>query len=396
LHIFFLHEVSYQKKPIFEMHEFPERLNLLGHRITFLQFDEGFKARRETRSPSSETIDGKVYSNAKINLITPWQFGLPSLDRYLATIVTPIVTLRNLLTDRPDVIVSYSVPTSGWQTLMLAKILRIPFVYRAIDVSHKIRKSRFNWLVRFAERFVLRNADVVSVNNPAMARYAKEVMGSRRPVEFNAPPLDLRFAVSPSGQMRSKVFTKYELEPTDRVLLYLGSFFYFSGLGRFLEQFAPVLKRREDFKFLLVGGGEQEEELKSLARKLGVSEQVIFAGFVPFIDIWPIIGAANAALNPMTPGDVSHFALPNKVIQYLAMGTTVISTRLEGLESVFGGCDELIFENDYTRMAQIAERELLTARPKSIPGAIERFEAEASTKSFETMLSFAAKREDPR
>jgi hypothetical protein len=63
---------------------------------------------------------------------------------------------------------------------------------------------------------------------------------------------------------------------------------------------------------------------------------------------------------------------------------------------VFGGCDELILENDYTRMAQIAERELLTARPKSIPGAIERFEAEASTKSFETMLSFAAKREDPR
>jgi len=396
LHIFFLHEVSYQKKPIFEMHEFPERLNLLGHRITFLQFDEGFQARREMRSPSSETISGRVYSNAKIHLITPWQFGMPSLDRYLATIVTPFVTLRKLLNDRPDVIVSYSVPTSGWQTLILSKILRIPFVYRAIDVSHKIRKSRFNWLVRLAERFVLRNADVVSVNNPAMARYAIEVMDTRRPVEFNAPPLDLSFAVRPTDQTRSKVFAKYGLEPEDKVLLYLGSFFYFSGLGSFLQKFAPVLKRREDFKFLLVGGGEQEDELKSLAHTLGVSDQVIFAGFVRFIDIWPIIGAADVALNPMTPSDVSHFALPNKVIQYLAMGTTVISTRLEGLESVFGGCDELILENDYARMAQIAEREMLATRPKSIPAAIERFEAEASTKSFETMLSFAAKREDPR
>ena len=41
--LLFIHEVSYRKKVIFEMHEIPELLAVRGHDITFLEFDEGGK-----------------------------------------------------------------------------------------------------------------------------------------------------------------------------------------------------------------------------------------------------------------------------------------------------------------------------------------------------------------
>lgn len=390
MHLFFLHEVSYLKKPIYEMHEFPERLNLLGHRVSFMQFDEGFNRFRDARLPMRESIEGRVYKDADITLLTPWQLGFRRLDRLFATLITPFDLAFRLIRDKPDVFISYSVPTSGWQALFLCKVLGIPYVYRALDVSHRIRRSRLNWLVKVFERIIYRSADIVSVNNPAMATYASQIMGSERPIKFDPPPLDLSFASLPSVKQRSEVRARLGLGKSDKVLLYLGSFFYFSGLIEFLDHFSKTLRENKNFKFVLVGGGEQEQELRSMVESEGLSDQVIFTGFVPFDEIWAIIGSVDLALNPMKPQAVSHFALPNKVIQYLAMGTRVVSTRLKGLEALFDGSPNIVFENDYAQMARVAESLLSAKATRTVPGVINMFEADRATESFESTLVAAA------
>ena len=61
-----------------------------------------------------------------------------------------------------------------------------------------------------------------------------------------------------------------------------------------------------------------------------------FTGFVDFDDLPGYLKLADVAINPMQPSLVADAAIPNKVIQYLASGLKVISTRLRGLELTFG------------------------------------------------------------
>jgi glycosyltransferase involved in cell wall biosynthesis len=115
--------------------------------------------------------------------------------------------------------------------------------------------------------------------------------------------------------------------------MYMGSFFYFSGLPEVIESMAPS---PSTFKLVLVGGGEQEVELKSLVRERGLEDMVLFAGFIPFDKLPDVLTAADVAINPMHRTLVSNAALPNKVLQYLACKVPVVATRLDGLYATFG------------------------------------------------------------
>jgi glycosyltransferase involved in cell wall biosynthesis len=119
-----------------------------------------------------------------------------------------------------------------------------------------------------------------------------------------------------------------------KVVLYMGSFFYFSGLIEAIKTFADK-KTGTDFRFVILGGGEQEAEIRALVSSLGIENQVLLPGFIGFEELPDYLSAADVLLNPMIPSLVSHTALPNKVIQYLATGLPVVSTRLGGLAATF-------------------------------------------------------------
>ena len=121
LNLLFVHEVSYEKKPIFEMHEFPEHLAARGHKVTFLQFDEGYKFWRDQRQPTEKIISGRVLPETSIKIVTPHQFGIPGVDRLYATISVWPEFDRLLKSEKFDAIVLYAVPTYGHQVLQLAK-----------------------------------------------------------------------------------------------------------------------------------------------------------------------------------------------------------------------------------------------------------------------------------
>lgn len=333
MRILFLHEVNYLEKPIFEMHEFPEYLALRGHQIGFVHFPEGWTNKQVADQGFKSEIFGRAAKEAKVTLYTPQNAAGTLLGR-LKTALTFRSVFGKVLADfRPDVVVSFSVPTSGWQALDVSRKAGIPYVFRALDVSHKIRKNLFSPLIKLAEKFVYKNATYVSANNPAMADYCISMGARREGVSVDLPPLDLSHFKNASS-FRSEYRKKLGFSEIDQVITYMGSFFYFSGLPEVLGEFAK--NKRENLKLLLIGGGEQEQELRNLARKLGVSERVKFTGFVGFAELPKYLGAADVAINSMHRTLVSNAAFPNKVLQYMASGLPVVSTDLDGLRKTFG------------------------------------------------------------
>ena len=342
--ILFVHEVSYRKKVIYEMHEFPELLSLRGHDVTFLEFDEGRKFWQAKQAPKREMISGRVLAQAKVDLVRPFQLGIPGLDRILTTL-TVLPTLNSLLRKGNfDAVVLYAVPTYGLQTLWLARKHKVPVLFRALDVSHKIRSSFLSPIIKWVEKQVYKKTDLLSANNPAMAKYCDELSKRTGQTVVNFPPLDLsHFKNFPRDlALRSAL----GIAEGDQVIVYMGSFFYFSGLRDALDEFAKVSKTSSNLKFLLVGGGEQDSELRQRVATLGLTEKVIFTGFVGYQDLPRYLSIADVAVNTLEPTLVANVAFPNKVLQYMAAGLPVVSTKLDGLYSVFENQTGIVWAED--------------------------------------------------
>jgi glycosyltransferase involved in cell wall biosynthesis len=388
LRVLFLHEVNYLEKPIFEMHEFPEHLAIRGHRVGFVHFPEGWD-RAEIKSQSSKSeIQGRVASQVRITLYTP-QLTSGSLIGRLLTAFTFGSVFKKVVADfQPDVIVSFSVPTSGWHALRFARKRNIPFVFRALDVSHKIRKNLFSRPIFIAEKYVYKNATWVSANNPAMAKYCISMGAESQRVSVDLPPIDLEHFSRASGH-RTEIRKSLGLDESHQVILYMGSFFYFSGLPEFVTEFAKGASSNQ--RLVLIGGGEQEEELRKLVAEMGLSEKVKFTGFVSFQDLPRYLSSADVAINTMHRSLVSNAAFPNKVIQYMASALPVVSTDLDGLRLTFGELPGLKLVHSpaevYTAVSELLSQSNLRELGANNQEVVARiFSKEDAVAAFETLL----------
>ena len=398
--ILFIHEVSYRKKVIFEMHEFPELLALRGHEISFLEFDEGRKFWQKGQAPRSEVIQGRVHPDARINLSRPFQVGIPGVDRILA-LVTVLPTLRKLFKNNNfDAIVLYAVPTYGLQTLWLAKRFKVPVLFRALDVSHKIRSSLLSPAIKWVEKRIYKQVDLLSANNAAMADYCQGLGKRTTATIVHYPPLDLIHFQQ--GERDQELRKSLGLKAEDRVITYMGSFFYFSGLKEALLAFALEAEKNRRLKLLLIGGGEQEGELRKLAQNLGIQDQTVFTGFVGYKDLPKYLKIADVAVNTLQPTLVANVAFPNKVLQYMAVGLPVVSTRLQGLYQTFGKDSGIAWAEDAKAVMQAAiqlvdksDAELAQIRQMQLSAVSKIFSVEAAVNKFEdSLINISGKRSE--
>lgn len=395
--ILVVHEVSFPKKVIYEIHEFPELLALRGHDVTFVDFDEG--ANRVSRIKNRDrVIPGRIHADAKMRLITPHVLGLAGIDRIWAIFSSIPIFWRLVSRGNFDVILNFAVPTYGLQLNLIARVFSVPVVHRALDVSHKIQKTAWNPLIQVFEKWVLRLSSAVSANNPAMLRYVRrelpEAMWSKAAVHY--PPLDLDLIRA--TEFDSQLAEFLGIAKGDRVIMYMGSFFYFSGLDRFLVSISGFLHENRNVKVLLIGGGEQDEYLRSLVGNHGLEDSVLFSGFVPFQELGRYMSLANVAINPLLPDEVASVAFPQKVLQYLAVGLPVVSTKLDGLVAAFGESQPISWRDSPEGVA--AEVILKVNQPdaewsvteKHRLALIEMFAPETAVQALEAFLQQAAQR----
>jgi L-malate glycosyltransferase len=114
----------------------------------------------------------------------------------------------------------------------------------------------------------------------------------------------------------------------------------------FLQTAAEVLKRLNNIKFLVIGGGVLENELKTLASKLDISQHVAFLGkkenSIPYIKNFDI-----GALTSDSEG------FPNVILEYMACGIPTVATNVGGTRELIenGESGILVGQGDYTGLA---------------------------------------------
>lgn len=117
------------------------------------------------------------------------------------------------------------------------------------------------------------------------------------------------------------------------LVIYVGKVEEYYNLDILVRAASFVIKCEPSTKFLLVGPGRSLTHLKTLAKKLGVSDSIILTGFQPYERIPHFIGAADVAVFPHSEGLA--------VFEYMACGKPIVKPKgeagdiLEHLENSF-------------------------------------------------------------
>lgn len=127
----------------------------------------------------------------------------------------------------------------------------------------------------------------------------------------------------------------------------IGRFDYVKGHDIFLRAAAEVLKKRDDVLFLLAGEGDLAPNLKNLANELGISDKVIFTGFIS--DIFSFINAID--INICASRSESF---PYMLLEGALMKKPTVSTEVGGIPDLIinGENGILVPESDFHTLAK--------------------------------------------
>lgn len=248
-----------------------DELTAKGHDVRILTISDTLHSHREgpvtyIRSVSLE----KVYPNVR----------MPVSYRH--------ELIRDIIDWKPDVVHSQCEFFSYQFASRISKITGAPIVhtyhtlYEQYVTSYLVPSRRFSdALVKFLSRKRLKKVS-------ALIAPTQKVENT-----LQGYGLHSNIAIVPSGisleqhQQRMDSMTRLEkrralgLQDDDLVLLNLGRLGGEKNLGELIELFAEARKENENLKFLIVGDGPAREDLEKQAKRLGVSDHVIFTGMVP-------------------------------------------------------------------------------------------------------------------
>ena len=190
------------------------------------------------------------------------------------------------------------------------------FFDHVISVSEKMKKQVLNYGVRQDKMTILHNALVLENYQPNSA---------------------------------DKAFRR-ELEISDTTLLIgnIGRLSPEKGQLDFIKAAATVLKEHQNTKFVLIGKGDEEHQLRRLVKNLGIEKEIIFLGYRS--DMFNVYNSLDLVVqSSYTEG------MPNVILEALAMKVPVIATDV-------GGTSEAVINDETGILIQPGKPEKLSQK----------------------------------
>lgn len=188
--------------------------------------------------------------------------------------------------------------------------------------------SYFAALSRYAHMLALREIDaVITLSEPLKAQISRRYripsekirvvpLGVDtdvfRPLEETASNDDSTLRVAYVGTIRSSRGLNHVIEAMSMLDGSIAENVTFEVFGSPASGDAPIM-----------------DELRAQVEAAGLSEQVIWHGYVPHEEIPKTVARCDLAVSPLPPLRSYRVSCPAKIFEYLAMGLPVVATRIE-------------------------------------------------------------------
>lgn len=138
----------------------------------------------------------------------------------------------------------------------------------------------------------------------------------------------------PVHSIRNLPFLKPVPKPKEgdgKILIYQGAL----NIGRGLELMIGAMEHLPNYRLWILGYGPIGDSLIELANQLEVSDRIKFYGLLPFEELHPITQQASLGMSiEEDMGASYHFALPNKLFDYIQGGVPVLVSDLPEMRRV--------------------------------------------------------------
>lgn len=340
MNVLFIHEVDWLNKVVFDIHTLAESLSLRGHRVYALDYESNWRHNGSLDLGTLKTREfegvSRAMAGSSVNLIRPGFIRISGLSRLSAGLTHYQEIKRTIQREKIDVIVLYSVPTNGIQTINLARKLGVPVVFRSIDILHQL--AGYPYLrpaIKMLERYVYSRADMILTLTPSLTRYVINFGTDEKRVHLLPMPVDNGlFYPHPA---LDEIRREWGIDKEDRVVLFIGTLFDFSGLDLVIRHFPEISAQVPQARLLIVGDGPQRQNLEGIIAATGQTDKVTITGFQPYDTMPQYINAADVCLNSFLITPTTEDIFPGKIVQYLACAKAVVATPLPGLVAVTPG-----------------------------------------------------------
>jgi glycosyltransferase involved in cell wall biosynthesis len=251
-------------------------------------------------------------------------------------VVSPSI-IGYLLEFRPQVV--FPQAFSLWTVIvaLLKPLMRwkIAIIYDGSSPNTDFRDSSFRTFVR---RILVRFADAFVSNSNAGKKYLMEVLNVPEDKIFTRT-----YLVPDAGALLKRLDQTQppNLQLKHPIFLYVGRITARKGIKTLLEACA-ILKSQGyvDYSLLIVGKGEQREELEAFIKERDFEEQVIWAGWVEYGNLGSYFQQADVFVFP-TFEDVWGMVVPEAMV----FGKPVLcSNGAASCELIVSGENGYIFE----------------------------------------------------
>lgn len=345
MNLLFVSETDFTRKIVFDVHLLPEAMSLRGHKVFMLYYEsmwgkpDNNKKLWVDRGLSKEIIANRALDNSHIHLIKPKFIRLSMLSRASAFITHLLEINRVIHEEKIDAIVLYSVPTNGLQAVRYARKAEIPVLFRSLDVLNKlVSNSLLRYPTKVMESKVYSRVDRFLALTPNLCDYAVSLGTKKENTRVLPMTVDTNTFYP---MMKSKVLmNRWGLTDNDKVILFMGTLFNFSGLDEFISSTWERFKNNPDIKLLIVGDGQQRILLESLITKYNLNNQISITGFQPYDEMPLYINLADVCINPFKENDITRDIFPGKTVQFLACGKPLVMRPLRGVKSMIYGSEQ--------------------------------------------------------
>lgn len=262
---------------------------------------------------------------------------------------------------KPDILHAHSPVLNALPALRVGRRLGIPVVYEirafwedaAVDHGTNREWGPRYRLTRGLESYALRRVDAITTICEGLRG---DILGRGiKPERVTVIPNAVNIENFSVGQVPDLELGR-ELGLDGKLLLgFIGSFYAYEGLGILLQALPRMLAENSNIRVLLVGGGPQEKELKSLAVRMGVEDKVIFTGRVPHDQVQRYYNLIDILVYPRLQMRLTDLVTPLKPLEAMAQGRLVIASDV-------GGHRELIQDGETGILFQAGDPDALALK----------------------------------
>jgi glycosyltransferase involved in cell wall biosynthesis len=263
---------------------------------------------------------------------------------------------------------------------LLSKSLKIPLIleYNGPEgwIADNWDPTLFRSLINLCEEVSLRCAARIIVVSEALRAELVERGIPADQIRVNPNAVDPDFFYPGPGREEGR--TELDIK-TDEVLIgFAGSFSLWHGIQILEQAIVRLLSNKPPcrLRFVLMGDGLLHGEMRSALATYEKTGKVIFTGLLPRDKVAKYLDAADILVSPHIPmPDGSRFfGSPTKLFEYMAMGKSIVASRLEQLAEVLehDRTAWLITPGDVDELAEAILRLALDPAKREALGAAAR------------------------